>query len=200
MSYYEVIAAPYTVYVAPVGTAFPHLGDDVGGSWTKVGTSGDLDYQDEGVTVEHLQTIKLFRGLGSPAPLKAFLDEEGLLLRIMLADMTLEAYGLALNNQTPATTAAGNKVGFKTVGLSRGSVLAERSLLVRSLRGSGYGVDWKSQYEVVRAVQSGQPRVVHRRADATALDLEWTALQDPNASTVHERFGRLRQQNATAAS
>ena len=33
-----MIAAPYTVWVAPVGTAFPLPSEAPGVSWTKVGT------------------------------------------------------------------------------------------------------------------------------------------------------------------
>ena len=73
---YEVIAKPFTLYVAPVGTVFPKLDEDPGGTWLKVGTSGDLNYSPDGVTVTHGQTVEKWRPLGSTGARKAFRTEE----------------------------------------------------------------------------------------------------------------------------
>ena len=54
---YEVVAQPFTLWVAPVGTAFPDVDTAPDGSWTKVGTSGDLNYTEDGVTVTHSQSV-----------------------------------------------------------------------------------------------------------------------------------------------
>ena len=54
----EVLAAPFTAWVAPVSTAFPILSTAESGfasSWTKVGTSGTKSYSESGVTVTHTQ-------------------------------------------------------------------------------------------------------------------------------------------------
>jgi hypothetical protein len=202
---YEILAAPFTMYLAPLGTAFPLIDATPAVDWVKVGTSGDLNYGDEGVTVEHSQSIKLYRSLGNGGPRKAFIDEENLLIKLMLADVSLEQYKLALNSNAVTTVAAGGEAGYKKIGLTRGATLVHRALLLRGRR-SAYGdagvltLDWNSQYEVPIAVQTGSPSAVWRRSDPVALALEWTALVDFNAATEAERFGRLVMQNADPVS
>lgn len=192
---YEVIAAPFVVWIAPVGTAFPLIDAAPGAGWAKVGTSGDLNYSSEGVTVEHSQSINFWRSLGDSGSRKVFRQEEDLKIRLMLADVSLEQYKLALNSNSVTTVAAGSgTAGYKKLGLSRGISVATVALLVRGP--SAYGDDWNGQYEVPRAAQSGNPSVVLRRSEPAALSLEWTALVDPNAASEDERFGRLVIQHA----
>src|SRR5262245_60682115 len=115
---YEVIAAPYTVYIAPIGESFPAINATPAGNWVKVGTNGDLNYQDDGVTVQHSQTIEKWRSLGDTGVRKVFRTEEDLLIRLMLADVSLEQYRHALNMNAVSTTAAGSgTAGFKKLGL-----------------------------------------------------------------------------------
>lgn len=190
---YEIIAAPFTVWYAAVGTTFPLVSAAPSGSWTKVGSSGDLNYLDEGVTVAHSQAMELFRALGDSGSRKAFRTEEDLKISLMLADLTLEQYQLALNANTITTTSqAVGVAGNKKVGLSRGLSVSTVALLVRGP--SPYGDDMTLQFEVPRAAQTGNPEVVFRRDQPAALLLEWTALVDPDASSADERFGRLRAQ------
>ena len=89
---YEIIAAPFTVWFAPVGTAFPDVEETPPSPWAKVGSSGDLNYMDDGVTVSHRQTMELFRALGDAGSRKASRPEEDLLIKLNLADLTLEQY------------------------------------------------------------------------------------------------------------
>lgn len=193
---YEIIAAPYTAWIAPVGTTFPTLDEDPSELWTKVGTSGALNYMsDEGVTVEHPQTVKYFRSLGDSGPRKGFRDEEDLKVRLVLADLTLEQYALAINQNTVTTVPAGmGTAGYRKLGFSRGFTVATVALLVRGSV-SPYGADWISQYQVWRAQQSGNPSVVYKKADPAGLALEWTALVDPDQDE-DERLGILIVQDA----
>jgi hypothetical protein len=191
---YEVIAAPFTAWVAEVGTAFPLIDAAPSGSWSKVGTSGDLNYMDDGVTIEHAQSVEKWRSLGDTGPRKVFRTEEDLMIRLILADITLEQYMHALNMNAVTTVAPGAEAGYKWIGLSRGSSIAQRSLLVRGP--SPYGDDWTLQYEVPIAFQTGEPEVVYRKDTPAGLALEWTAIIDPDAATAVERFGRLLAQHA----
>lgn len=194
---YEIIAAPYTLWIAPVGTAFPAIDATPAGAWTKVGTSGDLNYTEDGVTVQHSQSVELWRSLGSPGPRKAFRTEEELRISLTLADVSLEQYALALNHNTVTTVAPGSGVaGKKTIGLSRGLDVPQRALLVRGNAASPYGETWNAQYEVPIAVQAAEPEVVFTKGEPASLALEWVALEDPQAASVAERFGRLVAQNA----
>jgi hypothetical protein len=193
---YEVIAAPYTLWHAPVGTAFPLIDVAPAVAWVKVGTSGNLNYDDgAGVTVEHSQTIVPWRAVGDCGSRKVFRTEEDLKVRLKLVDITLEQYALALNHNTVTTIGkSGSTVGYKKIGLSRGFSVATRALLIRGSV-SPYGADWVSQYEIPIAVQTGSPTVIYKKGEPAGLDLEWMSLVDPNASNAAERFGRLIAQN-----
>lgn len=194
---YEIIAAPYDVFIAPVGTAFPVVDIAPPAPWTKVGSSGNLNYTDEGVTVAHSQAIELFRALGDAGSRKAFRTEEDLMIRLQLADVTLEQYAHALNSNAVATTAPGaGTAGFKEIGLSRGFAIATVALLVKGP--SPYMEDGAMQFQVPRAAQTGNPEPVFRKGTPVALQLEWTALVDPNAVSELFRFGKLVAQHAAA--
>lgn len=195
---FEIIAAPFVVWTAALGTTFPLTDADPSASWTKVGSSGDLNYLADGVKVSHAQKMVLFRSLGDAGSRKVFRTEEDLMIALTLADLTLEQYAHAINSNAVATTAAGSgTAGYKKLPLSRGFSVATVALLVRGP--SPYGSDWTMQYEVPRAAQSGNPQIVYRNdGNPAALALEWTALVDPDASSDDERFGRLIAQHADA--
>lgn len=163
---YEVIAAPFTLWVAPVGTAFPLIDVAPAVAWVKVGSSGNLNYDDAaGVTVEHSQKIVPWRASGDSGARKTFRTEEDLKIKLKLMDITLEQYALALNHNPVTDVAAGVGVaGYRKIGLSRGFTVATRALLIRGSV-SPYGPDdWNSQYEVPIAAQTGNPSVGSPRA------------------------------------
>jgi hypothetical protein len=195
---FEIIAAPFDVWWAPVDESFPDLADAPAGNWTKIGTSGARDYNEEGVTINHEQTVEMFRGLGSTGPRKAFRTEEALSIAFQLHDLTLAQYALALNSNTVGTTAAGSgTAGVSTLGLYRGTEVQLIALLVRGAV-SPAGAGWSMQYEVPVCFQNGSPAPVYQKDQPAGLALEFMALEDPDASTEDERFGRLVVQTADA--
>ena len=190
MQPYEIIGAPLTLWLAPVGTAFPLIDAAPAVAWVKVGTNGDRNYSGDGVTVANARTFQKARPAGATGPVKAFLDEEDLMVRLTLWDLTLEQYQLTLSSNQLTTTAAGEgTAGFKTIGLSHGFKVKEFSLLARGL--SPYDENMAAQYEVPRCYQSGAPETVFRKAQPAGLALEFTALEDLAAANAAERFGRL---------
>lgn len=192
---FEVIAAPYRMYLAEVGTVFPLVDAEPSVDWILVGTSGDLNLDaDAGVTVEHSQTTAPWRSLGDCGSRKIFRTEEDLKIKVKLVDVSLEQYKLALNHN-----AVGMHTGYRSVGLSRGFNVATHALLIRG-DVSPYGEEGASQYEVPRAAQTGNPSVVFKKGIPAGLDLEWMALVDPDAESVDERFGRLVAQDDDATS
>jgi hypothetical protein len=195
---FEIVAQPFTLWLAPTGTAFPDVDTvpDVG--WTKVGTSGDLNYSEDGVTVTHGQTVEAWRALGSTGARKAFRTEEELRISLTVMDVSLEQYKVALNGNTVSTTAAGaGTPGFKDIGLSRGLGVTRYALLVRGV-GGPYGDAFAMQYEVPIVVEVGEPEVVYVKGEPAGLALEFMALEDASAVDAKERFGRLVTQNALA--
>ncbi|MDF1778735.1 MAG: hypothetical protein P1V13_22155 [Rhizobiaceae bacterium] len=195
---YEIVAAPFTLWLAPVGEAFPAIDATPAGNWGMVGTSGDENYTEDGVTVAHAQTIEKTRAAGTTGPRKAFRTEEDLMIRLTLMDMTLEHYKTAMNGNAVTTTAAGSgTAGTKKLGMRQGLNVTRLALLVRGDT-SSYGDGYKSQYEVPICYQSASPEPVFRKGQPAALALEFTALEDSSASSEDERFGRLIIQHQTA--
>ena len=195
---YEIIAAPFTAWWAPVGTAFPLIGAAPAGDWVKIGTSGDRSETEEGVTVAHSQELNLVRTAGATGPVKAFRTQEGLVISFALLDLSLEQYKLALNSNAVATTAAGvGAAGYKAIKLYQGLQVTPMALLLRG-EASPYGDGYRSQYEVPVCVQSGSPEPVYTKGDPASLALEFTALEDPNAASADLRFGRFVAQHAAA--
>jgi len=197
MQPYEIIGAPYTLYLAPVGTAFPLIDAAPAVAWVMVGTSGDRSETEEGVTVSHPQTINTVRSAGSTGPIKALRPEEDLIISLSLLDLSLEQYKLALNNNEVTTTAAGvGTAGYKSLKLYRGTEVAAMALLVRGV--SAYGDTYKAQYEVPVCFESGTPEPTFTKGEPSELALEFTALEDPAAATPDMRFGRLVMQHQAA--
>lgn len=193
----EIIAAPLTLWLAPVGTAFPLIDAAPANTWIKVGTNGDRNYEEAGVTVTHSQTNSEVVTAGSTGPVKVFRTAEGMKVGVTLLDISLEQYATALSKAAITTTAAGTgTAGFKKMGLSQGETVATYALLARG--DSAYGDGMAAQYEVPRCYQSAQPAPVYRKGTPAAIALEFTALEDATAAAVTERFGRLIMQTAVA--
>lgn len=197
MTPYEIIGAPLTLWLAPVGTAFPLIGAAPANTWIKVGTNGDANYDDAGVTVAHSQTFAEARPAGTTGPVKAWRTAEDLKLSLMLWDLSLEQYATAMDKAAVATTAAGTgTAGFKKIGLSQGEEVTLYALLARGV--SPYGDGFTAQYEVPRCYQSGSPKPVFKKGVPAALELEFTALEDSSAASAAERFGRFVAQHQVA--
>lgn len=198
---FEVISAPYIVWTAAVGTAFPALNAAPGAGWTKLGTSGDLNYDDGvGVSIQHSQTTVKWRATGDAGSRKAFRTEEDQIVKVKIVDVTLEQYTMALHGNAPTDVAAGSgTVGYRWIGLSRGFNILTRALLIRGTA-SPYGETFIGQYQIPIAMQMGNPTVMlTKKGEPQGLDLEWHAMVDPNAATEFERFGRLLYQDANAS-
>lgn len=192
MTPFEIIGAPLTLWVAPVGTAFPTVAAAPGVGWTKVGTNGDRNYENGGVTVTHGKTYDKVRVAGAAGPVKAFLSEEDLMFGLTLLDITLEQYQLALNGNTITTVApASGQPGTKKIGLSEDvGRTKEYALLVRGL--SPYNEALAMQYQIPRCFQSGAPAPVFRKGGTGAgLALQFEALEDLAATNAQERFGAI---------
>jgi len=194
MTPYEILVTPFTVWLAPVGTAFPVVTAEPSSPWFKLGTNGNRNYEEGGVTVAHSRSFNKIRTAGATGPIKASLTEEDVMVRLTLLDMTLEQYTYALNNNTVTTTAAGSgTAGTKKIGLSEGvNATREFALLARGI--SAYDEAMVAQYELGRVFSSGNAEPVFRKGEPAALALEFTALELASA-TAEERLGRFIEQH-----
>jgi len=192
MTPFEIIGAPLTLWVAPVGTAFPTIAAAPGAGWTKVGINGDRSYENGGITATHGKAYDKVRTAGASGPVKAFLSEEDLMFGVTLLDITLETYQLALNGNTITTVApAAGQPGTKRIGLSESvGRTKEYALLARGL--SPYNEALAMQYCVSRCYQSGAPAPVFRKGGTGAgLALQFEALENLAATSEEERFGYI---------
>ncbi len=192
---YEIIASPFTVWLAAVGTAFPDVGEAPSASWTKIGTSGDRSITEDGVTISHPQTIEMIRTAGSTAPVKAFRTEEDLLLSFTLFDMRLEMYKYLLNGNTLTDVAAVSGVGgYRHVPMLRGLDVTQYAMLLRGP--SAYGADMYLDYQVPRVVNVGEPEIVGKKGEPQGLMFEFQAVEDPDFAGG--RLGQILMQDAAA--
>jgi hypothetical protein len=187
---FEIMSAPFQVYRAPLGTAFPDVDVVPATPWVLIGTSGDLNYGPDGVSVQHAQSVNYWRSLGSAGVRKVFRASEDLTISLSVADMSLEMYRLAIESPTIVTVAGGvGTAGTKSIGLSRGLNVETFALLVKGP--SPYGDDMASQYEIPMCCNGGEPEVVFRMDGPAMLALKFIALEDPSATDPRERMGRL---------
>lgn len=187
---FEIIGQPLTLYLAPVGTAFPLINVAPSGSWTLVGTSGTNSQDEAGVTTTHSQTLNKVRTGGSLGPRKVFRSEEDLDFKVTILDMSLEQFRVALNGNALTTVAASTGVaGTKRIGLTRGFDVTEYALLARGP--SPYADAMNMQFQVPRCYFSGSPAVAYRKGVAAGVEMMFTALEDLNAASVDLRFGSL---------
>ena len=186
MQPYEIIAAPFKVYLAAVGTAFPDVDEAPGAGWGLLGTRGDRNIDEDGVTVSHPQTTEKFRAVGSTGAIKAFRTEEDLMISFMLADLSLEHLRHALNSPAVTLVAAGSGTpGYRHIPLLRGLSVSEKAMLVRGP--SPYDEALNMQYEVPRVIHTGEPELVFKKDEPAKVLMEFSALEALDSATP---FGR----------
>lgn len=171
---YEVIVAPLTVYVAPVGTAFPAVNAAPGGSWFKLGTNGSKNYNAKGVTVTHNETLGTFTPAGGTAPRKVFRTDEQTLIEFELVDLTIEQYAKLLNDATVTTTVG--PPAIKDINLMQGLTVATFALLARGV--SPLLDTLPAQYQVPIVYEAASPSIVYAKGTPAALDCQFAALED----------------------
>lgn len=192
---FEVIAGPIQVWTAPIATAFPAIDAAPGVGWTLLGTNGDKNITEDGLTIRHTGEDSIFYSLGSTGPRKNFRTREGQELEFVLADLSAEMYARALNLD-PAdivdTAAATGTAGERYFPTLRGFTFPTVAVLARCGM-SPYGDGFNSQWEVPMAQQVGNPELVFNKSDPVGLQFLFRCLEDPVNG-----FGGVRFQDAVA--
>lgn len=182
---FYLIASPFDIWLAPAGTAEPALGTPPAGDWELLGSNGAHDYAEDGITVTHDQTVEKFRPLRGTGFIKAFRTAETLTLGFTLHDLSLEQYAKAINDQV--VTVSGDE---HSIPLHQGPNVAQFALVARGA--SPYDDDnLEMQYYIPKAFQGANPAPVHKKGQPAGLVLSFEALENLNAATELERFGRL---------
>lgn len=152
----EVIAAPFTAWVAAPGTAFPTLAtaeEAFASGWTKIGTSGDKNYSEAGVTVTHTQTQGQFVSAGGITPRKKWRTDEGMQVAFDLVDLSPKQYALIMDNA--AVTTVTGAAGEQWFQLKRGIAVHFYALLLRGV--STLNEEKEGQYEISTCAQMSNP-------------------------------------------
>lgn len=194
---FEILGAPFELWIAPTGTDFPDIDETPAIDWKLVGTNGNRNLSNDGVKVTHKQTLVYARPDGMTGPAKAFRTEEDLMIEFTIWDLTLEQYKFVLNDATITTVPASSGIaGSKSIPLTRGAFVAQHALLLRGP--SPYMDDGNAQYEVPQAVHDGNPVPMFKKGTPAGLLFTFTALGDIESPTG--QFGTLRAQTAAAES
>jgi hypothetical protein len=167
----EILAFPLEVWLAPVGTAFPAVDAVPAIDWEKLGTEGDLNYDESGVTVSHGEGVFDFTPAGSTMPSKRFRTSESLLTKLNLVDLSPDVYAKVMNDATVTTVAAGLAVaGEKHFSLFRGDQVNSFATLLRGV--SPVDNTLAMQFEVPKAFVSVNGDVVFNKGVVAALPIE----------------------------
>lgn len=195
---FEIIAYPFNVYLAPLATPFPDISDAESAFdplWFLLGTSGNKNYDEDGIQVTHEQTIEEFRPVGLTAARKAFRTEESLVVAFNIVDVSAAMYAKVLNDATVTDTAAGAGVGGNlNFELLQGLAVRHYAMVMRgdwSAEGDGFNTQW----DIAKCYQSAEPEPAYKKGEPAMLACEFRVLWDEGTGT----FGRFRSQDAAAS-
>lgn len=196
MEPYSMVVGGADIYLAPVGEDYPDVDEDPSGNWELLGSSGKKDYSEDGITVNHEQTLNQFRSLGSTGPRKVSRSEENLTVSGVLEDLTLEEYAKVLNDVSVSTGSAASGADTKEINIRQGTDVSVFALLIRIP--NAYGNGWLAQVEIPRVYQSENPSPTFSKDEKAGLSFTFTALEDEDAATDDERFGKIIHQTGDA--
>lgn len=191
---HEIVAGPLELWVAPAGENFPAVDATPAGNWKKIGTSGPLNYHEDGVTAKMPQTIESFTPAGGTHQRKAWRTEDGLTFEVKVADFAPEQFALVYDDATVTTTPAASATpGTKSIDLGRGIEVHVYALLARGA--SPVDNSMVAQFQVDACYQNGEIETVWKKGEPVAVAAEFVALE----ATVGD-FAELVVQTAAATS
>jgi len=179
----EVVAAPLTIWLALVGTAFPEIDAAPGVGWEKLGTEGDMNYDESGVSVSHAETVNDFTPAGSTMPSKRFRTGEDFLIKLNLVDLSPDVYAKVMNNATVTDTPASSGVAGKAAfSLFRGDQVNSFAVLARGL--SSVDNTLNMQYRFSKAFVSVNGDITWNKGVPAMLPLEIQAIRHSSADVI----------------
>ena len=181
----EIITGPMTLYQAPVGTAMPAIDvDPTGAGFTQIGTSGDENYHEDGVSVLMDQTLEFFRSLGSTHRICAFRTEQDISVTVTLVDMDLAEVRIAMNQNT--VTVDAGPPAIESIDLDFGTSVEDLALLVRGEGNSPEFAGANLQFECNRVVEMAAHEYSFVKGEPVGIELEFALLLDDSGN-----IGRL---------
>lgn len=185
----EVVAAPLTLYLAVVGTAFPKIDAaeaTFDAAWKKLGTEGDENYDDTGVTVSHAETVNDFTPAGSTMPTKRFRTGESFEMKLNLVDLGPAAYAMVMNDAVVTTVNPGAGIaGEESFSLFRGDQVNQFAVLARGM--SAIDNTLNMQYEISKAFVSVNGDAVWNKGVPAMLPIDILAVHTSSADAITYR-------------
>lgn len=177
----EILAGPLELYLAPVGEAFPVIGDPPAGNWELIGASGDENYTDDGVTVNLPQSIEKFTPAGTTMAVKAFRTEESVEVGVTVADVRNQVLQYALNGNS-----IDESTGVSEIALLRGLDVTEYALMARGKSPYEDASDTDTgQFQVPRCYMMSEPEIAYVKGEPHAVELNFDALL-PESESVDD--------------
>ncbi|HEU01344.1 MAG TPA: hypothetical protein ENH89_13550 [Aurantimonas coralicida] len=173
----EIISGPLKVYVAPAVEAMTAVGSSPAGNWVLLGTSGDLNYTEEGVTIRGEHSTEVWRSLGSPYPRKSFRPEADTFVDVVVADMSLTHLRVAFNNNVVVADS-----GFDYLSMDQGLEPTEHSLMVRGTGNSPLFSGSNMQYEIEKCVQIGNTEMVFVKGEPVGVQFTFQLIYNESGS------------------
>jgi hypothetical protein len=175
-----------TVWVAPVGTAFPLVSDVPAAAWFRIGTDGDKSYSEDGITVRRTVSVTEIGALGTTLKRKAVISEAGWDVEFSVQDMAPAHVLLALGGlETDVTTvaAASSIPGTDTIVVPTSPVPIRKAVMVR-INGSPAGPEFVTQFEIQDAMQAGGGEATLSKNGAMMFQHLWKALEPASGDPV----------------
>lgn len=187
---HEIIASPLTIYLATVGTAFPLIDDDPGDFnplWELLGTEGDANYDEEGVTVSHGETTYDFTPAGRTMPAKRFRTGESFETSLNLVDLGPVAYAKVMNDAAVTTVSpTAGVAGQEYFDLYRGDVVNSFAMIARGP--STVDNDLNLQYEFSKTFVSVNGDVGFTKGKVAMLPVKIEVIKHANSDVVRCRI------------
>lgn len=178
---YEVLYGAFKVYTAPEAEAFPAINASPAGNWTLLGTNGDSNYDEEGLTISPSHETAKFTPVSKTVHTKKWTVAEGFMAQLNLVDMTGEQLSKVFNFNSVTNTVG--PPAHKAFNLYRGPDISFKAVLLRA-DFSPYGASLKMQWEIYSADLSIEGDIEFKKDDAAKAGVVIEARLDGSSNFV----------------
>lgn len=170
----ELVTAPFELYWAPTGTAFPDVDAAPTAPWSLIGTGGSLRYSEDGVTVAWEVETEDVNVLGDIDPVCINITGRDMRVRVRMLDHSLEQLRIAFN-LNPVVVDPGPPE-TSTLSLDTGSELTSMALLVRGEGKSPELLGANVQWEFDPVIEVASKELTYVKGQPAGVDLEFRVL------------------------
>ena len=190
----EIINGAFEVYTAAIDTAYEDIATDTVVGWTKIGTSGNRHYGEEGVVMSSSQETQKHFLAGGTEVLKISRSQEELIISFTLYDLVSAQFVKAFNLATSTTDVApgSGTGGYQHLGILRGLTMTGLALLIRGNNKSPDLSTENVQIEIPHVVQVANLELVHNKADDAGVKFELQAVADYTYNSGNSPYGRVK--------